>query len=254
MVTEKTYKNAWYSHGAGVRLAEAEKEQLDALLPTLHGYHLVQLSDSGLSTFSSETLIKHRVLVHPQITHQSLCSKVKADFDGLPFKSESVDVVVLLHTLERERNPHEILREAERILIPEGHLVITGINPISCWGGWYSWKKLIGKIPSSGHLLGLRRLRDWLKLLNLQVNGGSLFYYKPPILNLQVLKKLDRLEKIGSKIWPFLGGGYTVVAVKRVIPLTPMKAKWKAKQKVWIEEGMAKPAPKVILKEEMNEG
>ena len=86
------------------------------------------------------------------------------------------------------------------------------------------------------------------------MNGGNLFYYRPPILNRQILKKLEKLEKIGSKAWPFLGGGYTVVAVKRVvIPLTPIRAPWKAKQKVWIEEGLSKPAPKVIVKEEINE-
>lgn len=253
MVTEKIVKNAWYSHGAGVRLAEAEKLQLDEILPTLYGYHLVQLSDSGMSGFCSESLIRHRVLVHPQVTHQSLNSKVKAEFGELPFLSESVDVVVLLHTLENESNPHNILREAERILIPEGHLIITGINPISIWGGWYSYKKLLGRLPSSGHLISLRRLRDWLKLLNFQVKGGRLFYFKPPILNQAILNKIDFIERVGAKLWPFLGGGYTIVAAKKTIPLTPIKASWKTEKKLWVEGGLPKPTTNTIIKEEVNE-
>lgn len=260
MVTENTYKNAWYSHGSGFRLAEAEKAELDEILPCLHGYHLIQLSEQGLSHYMSGSLISHRVLVHPTVTTAGQKNKVKAELDSLPFKSESVDVVVLPHTLEQVRNPHEILREVHRILIPEGYLVITGINPISCWGLWYSWKKMLGKIARAGHLLGLTRLRDWLKLLNFQVTGGRLFYYRPPILSQSMIQKTEKIEEIGRKYWPFLGGAYSIVAVKRVIPLTLMRAKWKTEKQVWLEtETIAKPSanrfstPKNCMNEQKND-
>lgn len=237
MVIESIYKNTWYSHGAGVRLAEAEKQELDDILPALHGYHLVQISDQGLIHNMSGSLVSHRVLVHPDVSLCAPTNKVKANFDCLPFKSESVDVVVLAHILEQVSNPHDILKEVYRVLIPEGHVVITGINPLSCWGAWYHYKKISQKFTSSGHLLGLLRIRDWLKLLDFQVTGGKYFYFKPPILNNKILKKLDFLEKIGSSIWPFFGGGYSIVAVKKIIPLTPIKAKWKTKSQGWLESG-----------------
>lgn len=243
MVTESIYKNAWHTHGAGFRLAESEKQELDEILPCLHGYHLVQISDEGLYSFMNGSLISHRLLIHPSISTASPKNKLKAHLDYLPIKSESVDVVVLVHTLEQVSNPHEILREVHRILIPEGHLVITGINPLSCWGAWYSYKKMIGKLSRTGNLLGLSRLRDWLKLLNFQVTGGKHFYYQPPILNQKIIKKLSWLDKWGRKYWPIFGGGYSVIAVKRVIPLTLIKAPWKTEKKSWLEtETIAKPS------------
>lgn len=243
MVTESIYKNAWYTHGAGIRIADAEKQELDDILPCLHGYHLVQLSEEGLYSYMSASLISHRILVHPFASTATHKSKVKANCDELPFKSDSVDVVILPHTLEQARNPHEILREVHRILIPEGYIVITGFNPVSCWGLWYSYKKLTGKISKSGHLLTYNRLRDWLKLLNFQVTGGKRFYFLPPVSNRKILKKMNKFEKIGEKYWPFLGGAYSVVAVKRMIPFTLIKAKWKTEKKSWLDtETVAKPS------------
>lgn len=243
MVTENIYKNAWYSHGAGTRLAEAEKLELDEILPCLHGYHLLLISDEGLIHCVNGSLISHRFLVHPTVGLGAPKHKLKAELAELPFKSESIDVVVLVHTLEQVRNPHDILREVYRILIPEGHIVITGINPLSCWGIWYSYKKLIGKFSSTGHVLGLTRLRDWLKLLNFQVTGGKYFCFRPPIKNTNAFKKLQNLENFGRRIWPFFGGGYSIVAVKRVIPLTLMRAKWKKERQGWLEsETIPKPS------------
>lgn len=258
MVTENIYKNAWYAHGAGVRFAQAEQQELSDLLPELYGYHLVQLGNSRLSTYTKSSLISHRVIVDPDLdeTHQhdKAYDKVKADLHNLPFRSDSVDVAVLLHTLEQATHPHEVLREVERVLISEGYVVITGINPISLWGLWLSWKKLFGKISGRGHLISLRRLRDWLKLLNFQVTGGRLFYYRPPIFNYRILRKLEFLERWGKRCWPFLGGGYTLVAVKRRVPMTPLKAKWKTKKEKWIDaESLPKPTAQFVCKEKINE-
>jgi ubiquinone/menaquinone biosynthesis C-methylase UbiE len=56
------------------------------------------------------------------------------DFDALPFDSASLDLVVLPHTLELASDPHQTLREVERVLVPEGRVVIVGFNPASLWG------------------------------------------------------------------------------------------------------------------------
>jgi SAM-dependent methyltransferase len=56
------------------------------------------------------------------------------DFDALPFPNQSLDLVLLPHTLELARDPHDTLREVERVLVPEGRVVIVGFNPASLWG------------------------------------------------------------------------------------------------------------------------
>jgi hypothetical protein len=91
----------------------------------------------------------------------------------------------------------------------------------------------LGKAPNHGKLLSLNRLRDWLKLLDFQVIGGGQFYFRPPLANVKWLNKLKFLEKWGARWWPFLGGAYTLVAVKRVVTLTPVQPSWRFKKSLW---------------------
>ncbi|MBS0287535.1 MAG: class I SAM-dependent methyltransferase [Proteobacteria bacterium] len=242
MVSEKKSHHVWYQQGAGNRFATAEHDELTKILPTLYGYHLLFLGEPGLSDLVSSSLISHRVLINPHINKESSAmSNLPGALEALPILSDSVDVVVLSHTLEQAANPHEVLRESHRVLIPEGHLVITGFNPLSLWGAWYSSKKLVGSISRQGKMLSPNRVKDWLKLLNFQIIGGRMFYFRPPIVNEKLNQKLFFMEKCGQTCWPFFGGAYTLVAVKRVIPLTPVRAKWKP-EPIWKPaEGLPKP-------------
>ena len=104
------------------------------------------------------------------------------DFDALPFANQSLDLIVLPHTLEMTRDPHQALREVERVLMPEGRVVIVGFNPTSLWGlrqrlghvrrglGLGRGKPLF--LPSEGEFIGYWRLRDWLRLLSFEVERG----------------------------------------------------------------------------------
>lgn len=246
MVSENNHSNEWYREGAGVRLIEAERNELSNILPRLYGYHLVLLGDPGLASLVYSSLISHRIVVNPRYTSANDISGLQGALEALPLLSDSVDVVVLSHTLEQVANPHEVLRETHRILIPEGHVVITGFNPFSLWGLWHVYKRFRGKSPRQGKMLSTNRVRDWLKLLNFQIIGGSMFYFRPPINRSGLNKKLNFLEKCGEKCWPFLGGAYTLIAVKRVIPLTPIRAKWRPEKPLWHPvEGLPKPTTTV---------
>lgn len=241
----------WYQLGVGSRLIEAESNELSDLLSKLCGYHLVFLGDPGLASLVKMSLISHRILVNPEIrTQLDSLSSLQGDIDALPLRSDSVDVVVLSHTLEHSANPHEILREAHRILIPEGHVVITGFNPFSLWGIWHAFQQFREKTPQSGKMLGINRTRDWLKLLNFQITGGRMFYFRPPIERENIDQKLRFLENWGQNCWPFLGGAYTILAVKRVVPLTPVRARWKAEQPIWQDaaQGLPKPTTTTVEK------
>ena len=149
MIAKRSHSLRWHEFEVVKPLLEAEQKELAEILPTLYGYHLVLVSDPGLSNLVESSLITHQIMIneHRQGFKGKL-SYLQGSGDALPIKSESVDVVVLSHTLEHASHPHEVLREAHRILIPEGYVVITGFNPTSLWGLWHAWKQFRGVVPS----------------------------------------------------------------------------------------------------------
>ena len=148
------------------------------------------------------------------------------DFDALPFDSNSLDLVVLPHALEFARDPHLALREVERVLVPEGRVVVVGFNPSSLWGlrQWLGhWlRRLVSRsrpmlfLPSAGEFMRYRRLRDWLRLLSFEVEAGRFGCYRPPVTSSKWLTRYDWMERAGERWWPVFGAVYFVVAVKRV--------------------------------------
>ena len=144
-----------------------------------------------------------------------------------------MDLVVLPHQLEFSDTPHQILREAERILMPEGKLVITGFNPVSLWGlyrKFSSKKDREETFPWNGEFISLSRLKDWLSLLSLEITGGSFGYYRPPNLSVPASKRLAFLEKAGNRWWPTAGGVYLICATKKVYGMTILPSFQTARQ------------------------
>ena len=148
------------------------------------------------------------------------------EFDALPFPNASVDLVVLPHTLELSGDPHQTLREVERVLVPEGRVVIAGLNPASLWGlrqrvghlrrdlGLGGARNLF--LPSGGEFIGYWRLRDWLRLLGFEVESGRFGCWRPPLRSEVWLERLAWMDRLGDRWWPVLGAVYFLVAVKRV--------------------------------------
>ena len=132
------------------------------------------------------------------------------------------------HALEFSDDPHQILREVERILIPEGQVIITGFNPLSLWG----LKRRInrsGNFPWHGSYLSMRRLRDWLKLLGFEVDRGTLGCFAPPFEQQQWLQRWPVIVTVGEGCWNFSGGGYMLRAIKRVHSMRLITPNWKKK-------------------------
>jgi len=147
------------------------------------------------------------------------------EFDALPFESASLDLVLLPHALELAADPHRTLREVERVLRPEGRVVISGINPASAWGLRQNLGRLVNRLPGTseqlylpraGDFIGYWRLRDWLRLLSFEVEGAQFGGYRPPLQSEQWLARWRGLEGVGRRWWPVLGAFYFLVAVKRV--------------------------------------
>ena len=151
------------------------------------------------------------------------------DFAELPFASQSLDLVVLPHILEFAKEPHQVLREVERVLIPEGQLIVCGFNPASLWGARQVAGRLSGApfLPRDGEFISLPRLKDWLKLLNMEVNRGHFGCYAPPCTTETWLNRYAFMEQAGHRWWPYLGAVYMVQAIKRVKGMRLIGPVWK---------------------------
>ncbi|ADG16161.1 class I SAM-dependent methyltransferase [Paraburkholderia atlantica] len=145
-------------------------------------------------------------------------SAVWCDLLDLPFEAQSVDLLVMPHTLEFTSDPHRLLREAERVLVPEGQLIILGFNSLSLWGVRQSIGKMTGRpfVPSAVDLIAFTRLKDWIKLLGFDLERGRFGCYRPPLASDQWLARYGFMEAAGDRWWPIFGATYMIKAIKRV--------------------------------------
>jgi len=153
-------------------------------------------------------------------------SEVRLICTELPFDSDCMDLVVLPHTLEFAAYPHQILREAARVLRPEGNLIISGFNPHSLWGLHRALGRRQG-YPWQGQFIALHRIRDWLALLGFEVAGARFAAYAPPFHQSKWLERFSFMERAGDRWWAVSGGVYFVHAIKRVHGMRLIKPKWK---------------------------
>ena len=222
----------WFGRSLGRRLLEADVEALSSVLPTLFGYHLLQAGQPAAADLLQTSRIRHRVVLDelPTDPENAAVSLVGAVPQALPVASDSLDVVVLPHTLEYTRDPHGVLREADRCLIPEGHVVILGFNPWSLWGMWRLFLHRRGAAPWCGQFYSLTRLKDWLALLGFDTVLVRTHFFRPPLKRDSLMGRLSFLERAGRRWWPRLGGGYLLVAKKRVVTLTPIRPRWRPRR------------------------
>jgi len=137
----------------------------------------------------------------------------------LPIQSETVDLVILPHLLEFDAHRFQTMREIERVLKPEGEVIIMNFNPLSIWVRLqFLWNKKMSR-SWQGHFINRTRVADWLKLLNFEILTTSEF-------TLDSILTTSEQFKLGKRTC--FSMAYAVRAVKRrytLIPLTPIKAK-----------------------------
>ena len=231
----------WFSSPLGKRVFVVEEEQMQEILPDLFGYHILQYGYSAESNYLSTSRIADKTILFLDDSEiKSDLNAIHTSAEELPVAADSIDVIVLPHILEYSKDAHKLLREMERVLIGEGRVVIIGINPLSLWGIWNLFLCWWGEMPWSGRLISIPRIKDWLSLLDFEVEKTKCFFFSPPLRNQNWLKKLLPLERFGRYCWPILGGLYIVVAKKRVIPLNPIKMHWRAKRNI-IGAGVVEP-------------
>lgn len=237
--------SAWFRQQLGSGLLSLEHAHLDQSLNNLFGYHILQLGNLNNISLLSHSRISHKVVVDFfRDNDPASITNLVSDSESFPIESESMDVVVLPHTLEFETTPHQVLREANRVLIGEGHLIIIGFNPWSLWGLWRLFLAWRDRPPWNGKFIALPRIKDWLSLLDFELISTEHFYFRPPLKNQKFLQRLLFMEKAGKYLCPFLGGVYIVVAKKRVAPLTPIKLQWRRRRRL-IASGVTEPTTRL---------
>jgi SAM-dependent methyltransferase len=218
--------DAWLGSPPGKYVLEWEQAQFDHIVSDIFGYHALQIGLPQLPTLRENRMPLQMILRAPhdkpadQETHQ--WHTVAGIPEELPFSNQSIDLVILPHVLEFAKDPHAVLREVDRILMPEGRVVISGFNPASLWGLRQYCSHLIGQpyLPREGQFMALLRIKDWLKLLNFSVDRGRFGCYRLPLRSASGMQKMGFLEKAGDRWWPVLGSVFIISAIKRVSTLT----------------------------------
>lgn len=213
----------WYQRPLGNLLANAELAALEIELPTLFGYHLMVIDPPWEHCCLKDSRIPHHVIqsVEPLAHQDAVLGGYTEDW---PIMSDSVDAIVLPHTLELTDDPHQVLREADRSLIPDGHLVILGFNPRSLWGMRRVLTPRRRHMPWESRFLSLNRIKDWLGLLGFDTLHCHYLFQRPPIQGRRLLEKLHLHGPSSGYGRKFLSASYILVARKRTIMMTPLNA------------------------------
>lgn len=209
----------WFASPQGAYVLARERQYFDQTVGDIFGYNALQL---GLP--EHDFLRNNRMPLRfcggnqPGNAVRLVCTE-------LPFDTDSMDLVLIPHVLEFSENPHQVLREVERVLRPEGSLIISGFNPRSLWG-LHRAMGLREGYPWEGRFIALPRLKDWLALLGFEVVGGRFAAYAPPFQQTRWLERSAFMEKAGDRWWAVSGGVYFLHAIKRVPGMRLIKPKW----------------------------
>jgi SAM-dependent methyltransferase len=196
-----------------------EQAFFDRTLTDIFGFNAVQL---GLPQHN--LLRDSRIPLHIRAGKETGV-QVWLESVELPFETGSIDLMLLPHILEFNQHPHQILREVERVMLPEGSLIISGFNPHSLWG----MRRMLGpksEYPWLGNFISLPRLKDWLALLGFEVVEVQFACYAPPFNSPVLLRRSQFFEPAGDRWWEVGGGVYLIKAIKRVPGMRLIKPKW----------------------------
>ena len=241
--------DGWLQTPAGLYVRAWEQQCLDSLTVDIFGFNAVQIGLPQLDALAASRMPNKWLLDArlPSRPPQERRLTLVSAFDELPFDSQSLDLVVLPHVLEFAAEPHQVLREVERVLIPEGRVIVCGFNPASLWGMRQARARMYRRVgvggslflPESGEFISPGRLRDWLRLLGFELNSISFGCYKPSVRTTGWLENYEFMDSLGPRWWPILGAAYVIVAIKRVPAMRLLGPSWR-------NGGVKAPAPSQV--------
>lgn len=253
----------WLKTPPGAYLLNWERAQFDQTVSDIFGYHALQLGLPELDALlvnrmphkwlalegaprrppssTEDTAVAIATRYADDETAGAARSSRKVAFltdsGALPFPESSLDLVLLPHTLELGADPHATLREVQRVLVPEGRVVISGFNPVSLWalGRRHYRSPNVNTVqppylPGTREFIGYWRLRDWLRLLNFEVESASFGCYRPAFGSQKWLDRFHWMDAAGERWWPIFGAAYFLGAVKRVHGVRLLEPAWKTRK------------------------
>ncbi|GAB5379687.1 MAG: methyltransferase domain-containing protein [Aliiglaciecola sp.] len=228
------YPKTWSEIPVGDELKSQVESSLHDSCRSFFGYHLIKLGCLSRDIDLPSCTINHKIdVINKQCVRASqdnASSQIVADSHELPFSEGSIDAAVLAHELDFSRDPHQILREIDRVLIPNGHVVIVGFNPFSLAGIFRFLPMSRNKIVREARFFSRFRIKDWLNLLGFEVIEQHQLAFSS-LLFKKKYRIFSGLEKLCRKYLPIFASVYIVVAKKRVVPLSLIKPKWKPSPK-----------------------
>jgi SAM-dependent methyltransferase len=215
---KRNFLFAWYQTPRGKLQKQLERDYLQRSITVSCKQIILQIGGLGWENeFIDCELYRNYTIVDTKGLGYSGARKIRAKAHHLPLQSDSVDMIILPHLLEFDLSRFQTMREIERILKPEGILVVLNFNPWSLWVRYqYIWDK---KLADSwrGHFIGRGRILDWLKLLNFEVISLAQFNFDSVV---------STHSKHICNLYSIFATAYAIKAIKRrysIIPLTPVK-------------------------------
>jgi SAM-dependent methyltransferase len=229
--------SGWWQTSLGRALLAAESELLGEALEDVFGWELLQIGAWG---GARELLACSRTRHQTIVAAPGLASG--ADVLGrpsqLPVSSDTVDAVLLPHTLEFAADPYAIVREVDRVLVGEGNLLVLGFRPWSLWG-MRARASRTGFPPSLRRILPERRVRDWLVLLGYEIVATRRYLYCSPWGSGPGSDGSSSRMLRRGLTHPLPGSAYLLKARKRIYTLTPIRPR--LRQKPGVVGGLVKP-------------
>jgi len=219
----------WYRGDLGRYLSGRIAEVMDGVLATCFGYYALYLGCAEpAATIMRGNRVKRLFLLGQEPVAGADGVPVmdaRIDFAALPIASDSSDLVVLAHALSQTHHPHALLREAHRVLIPDGKLVIVDFNPVSLWGLRHLFQSWLDDAPWAGHYYTARRLKDWASLLGFELLQHRRSGHILPLGFSALIRRSRLFSKFSGRWLDFSGAVNVLVFEKTTIPLTPVRSR-----------------------------
>jgi len=247
----QSLQNFWHSY-LGKEVLRIEAELLAPIMESLCGYHVLVVGSCPSKTLLENCAIKHQIEWRPAFELAEHSSCIIADPSQLPLPNDSMDVVLLHHSLEIFDRPHALLKEAARVTLPKGEMLIIGFNPYSLWGLTRLLPKSLQAEPlqvlKSVELIGQKKLQDWFEFLDLKQEECHRFFHRPACNHKKTLERLADLDRrLDKKNWP-LAGIYLLRIKKRVG--SPLRPKVTQKSAGWLSNQPVTSPTRTSLKTE----
>lgn len=227
---------AWHASPVGALLREYEQRIMTDALDDVFGQQLLQIGawgETGQLIQAARTQ-RRAVLATDPASHPQVLSRAS----DLPIASDSIDAVVLPHTLEFEKDPYSVIREVERILTGEGQVVILGFAPMGSWG--LRHRLAAGGFPPGlARLISERRLREWLSVLGFEVGPARRYMHRMPWSPGRITGNVVESEKR----WLLPASAYLMKGRKRVYTVTPVRPRWRERRAIM--GGLAEPTTRL---------